>query len=71
MVTDQVADDQASPPAAEQPEPDATEVESMMADLEERARRFIGQRPVIAVLAAAGAGYLVARLLSRGIKWTR
>ena len=65
MITDQVAEGRASPPRAEQGQPDIADVRSTVADLEERARTFIRQRPVIAVLAAVGAGYLVARVLSR------
>ena len=65
MITDQVAEGRASPPGAEQGQPDITELRYTVADLEERARTFIRQRPVVAVLVAVGAGYLVARVLSR------
>lgn len=65
MITDQVVEGRASPPRAEQEQPDTTEVRDTVAALEERARTFIRQRPVVAVLAALGAGYLVARVLSR------
>ena len=65
MSTNQVAEDRASPPGAEQRQPDITDVGSMMAELGERARTFIRQQPVVAMLAAVGAGYLVARVLSR------
>jgi hypothetical protein len=37
-------------------------------DLEQQARARIIQRPVVAVLAAVGAGYLVARLVARGLR---
>ena len=65
MITDQVAEGRASPPRAEEGQSDITEVQSTVADLEERARTFIRQRPVVAVLLAVGVGYLVARVLSR------
>lgn len=35
-------------------------------DLGERSREFIRERPVMAVFAAAGVGYLLARFVSRG-----
>lgn len=39
---------------------------SSMADLERRSRTLIRERPIVAVLAALGVGYVMARLLSRG-----
>jgi len=36
-----------------------------VSDLEQQARTLIRQQPVVSVLAAAGLGYLVARLLAR------
>ncbi len=55
MLSDQIAGEP-SPVAA---------VRSELTDLERKARALIAQRPVVAVLAAFGAGYLVARLTSR------
>lgn len=37
-----------------------------LTELEEQARVLIREQPVVAVLAAAGLGYLVARLAGRG-----
>ncbi|MFN2428032.1 MAG: hypothetical protein ABR587_16475 [Candidatus Binatia bacterium] len=37
-------------------------------DFEQQLRTFMHQRPVVAVLAAAGAGYFLARLLTRGMR---
>ena len=65
MITDQVAEGRASPPGAEEGQSDITEARSTVADLEERARTFIRERPVVAVLAAIGVGYLVARVARR------
>lgn len=36
-----------------------------LADIEQQARTLIRQRPLVALLAALGAGYLVARLVAR------
>lgn len=62
--------DSATEPAAGTPagQP-ASDLEAFgvnLADLEEKARVMIREQPVVAVLAAAGLGYLVARLASRG-----
>ncbi len=54
--------------AAAQPQEEESEISAAiaeMADLEQQARAFIRERPVAAVLAALGAGYLTARVLSR------
>ena len=66
MITDQIATDRPSPLRSEQVQLDIAEVRSKMIGLEQQARTFIRQRPVVAVLAAVGVGYLVARLISRG-----
>jgi ElaB/YqjD/DUF883 family membrane-anchored ribosome-binding protein len=52
--------------AQAQPEPDT--LTSGLKDLEGQARAFVHERPVVAVLVAAGLGYLVARLASRGAR---
>lgn len=59
MSTDQIA---------EQEQPSVAAVRSRLTDLEQQARELIRQRPVVAVLAAAGVGYLVARLVSRLVR---
>ena len=54
------------------PEPEAqSEIDALgsgLKDLEEQARAFVHERPIVAVLIAAGFGYLVARLASRGTR---
>jgi hypothetical protein len=66
MTTDQLAEKRLVPRRAEPVQPEIAAVRSKVTDLEQQARTFIRQRPVVAVLAAVGAGYLVARLVSRG-----
>jgi hypothetical protein len=68
MITGQVAEARPLRRRAEQGLPDITEVRSRVTDLEQNARTFIGQRPIVAVLAAVGVGYLVARLVARGMR---
>jgi hypothetical protein len=45
--------------------PDFDTISGDLEDLEQKARTMILQRPVLAVLLAAGVGYLVARIASR------
>jgi len=66
MTTEQSVEERAWPPRAAHGPLDITALRSSVTDLEQQARTFIRQRPVVAVLAAVGAGYLVARLVSRG-----
>jgi hypothetical protein len=68
MITDQVAEEQRSPPRSQQAQPGFAEAYAKVTDLEQQARTLIRQRPVVAVLAAAGVGYLVARLVSRATR---
>ena len=68
MTTDQIAEERPLPRRAEQVQPDIAAVRSKVTDLEQQARTLIRQRPVVAVLAAVGVGYLVARLVSRGLR---
>lgn len=68
MTTDQIAAEQPLPRRTEQGQPDLAAVRSTVTDLEQRARTLIRQQPVVAVLAAAGIGYLVARLVARGAR---
>ena len=65
MTTDQGLEEPL-PPRAQPGQLDITALRATVTDLEQQARAFIRQRPVMAVLAAVGAGYLVARLVSRG-----
>ena len=66
MITDQIAEERPLPRRAAQGQPDIAAVRSGATDLEQQARTFIRERPVVSVLAAVGVGYLVARLVSRG-----
>ena len=66
MTTDQIAEERPSPRDAEPVQADIAAVGSKVTELEQQARTLIRQRPVVAVLAAVGVGYLVARLASRG-----
>ena len=68
MITDQIAEELPLPRRAEQGQPNIAAVRSGLPDLEQRARTRIRQRPVVAVLAAIGVGYLVARLVSRAMR---
>ena len=68
MTTDQIAEERPLPLSAEQVLPDRAAVRSRVTDLEQQARTLIRQRPIVAVLAAAGVGYLIARLVSRGMR---
>lgn len=53
-----------TPPTAPVPE-ELAAVRAKLLDLEEQARTLVRERPVAAVLAAVGLGYVVARLFSR------
>jgi hypothetical protein len=68
ITTAQIAEDRSLPRGVEQVPLDFAAVRSKVTDLEQHARTLIGQRPVVAVLVAAGAGYLIARLVSRGLR---
>ena len=68
MTTDQIAEERPLPRRGEQIQPDIAAVRSKVTELEQQARTLIRQRPVVAVLAAAGVGYLVARLVSRRMR---
>ena len=64
MITDEIA---AEPSPAEPGQADLA-VRSTPTGLEHQARALIRQRPVVAVLAALGVGYLAARLVSRAMR---
>jgi len=64
MITDEITEEPSLPPRTEPGQADIA-VRSTPRGLEHQARALIRQRPVVAVLAAAGVGYLVARLVSR------
>lgn len=69
MITDvdEIAQEPMSAPGAVAV-PDLTAVRARVTDLEQQARSLIRQRPVVAVLAAAGFGYLMARVVVRGTR---
>ena len=68
MTTEQIAEGQPLPQRAKPGQLDVAAFRSTVTDLEHQARTIIRQQPVVAVLAAAGVGYLVARLLARGTR---
>ena len=68
ITTAQVSEEIPLPRHAEQGQPDVAAVRSQVTDLQQQASTFISQRPLVAVLTAVGVGYLVARLVSRGMR---
>lgn len=68
MITGQRAEEGLLQRRAEQALPGIAAVRSKVTDLEQYSRTLIKQRPVVTVLAAAAAGYLVGRLVSRGMR---
>lgn len=72
MTTDQNAEEQLAgsmgESETEQVQEDIAALRSGLADLEQRARTLISEQPVVAVLAAVGVGYVLARLVSRGTR---
>ena len=63
---DPIAEAPPLPRRAEQGQPNIAT--SRLTDLQQQARTRIRQRPIVAVLAAVGAGFLVARLVSRAMR---
>lgn len=68
MITDHIAAEEPLPQRPAPVQPEITALRSNLSDLEQQARTLIRQRPVVAVLAALGVGYVVARLVSRGMR---
>ena len=68
MITDKITEERRLPRRVERGQPNSATVRSGLTDLEQQARTLIRQRPVVAVLAAVGIGYLVARLVSRAVR---
>ena len=67
MITEQSAEQIAAEPSPRRSEQAAdAEVASALTEFAQRVRAIIEQRPVVAVLAAVGVGYVAARLVSRG-----
>ena len=65
MTSNQSVEERAVPRRVEHRPSSLPALPSSVTDLEQQARTFIRERPVVAVLAAVGAGYLVARLVAR------
>lgn len=65
-MTDPAPDSRSLPPASEPPQSEIDVFGSELKSLEQQARTFVQQQPIVAVLAAVGIGYLIARLASRG-----
>lgn len=67
MVTEQSAEQIGAEPSPARSEQGAdAEAASTLTEFAQRVRAIIEQRPVVAMLAAVGVGYVVARLASRG-----
>jgi hypothetical protein len=64
MITEPIAAGRPSPGHSEQGA--SPEVASTLTELTQSVRTMIKQRPVVAVLAAVGVGYVIARLASLG-----
>jgi len=65
VITDQIADERRSRPRPQRRQAGFAEARARAMEVERRARTLIGQRPIVAVLAAVAVGYLTARLVSR------
>ena len=64
-MTARTAPESKEPPALSMPT-DLSAVRSAMSELERQGRELIDERPVLAVMIAAGIGYLLARVVVRG-----
>jgi ElaB/YqjD/DUF883 family membrane-anchored ribosome-binding protein len=64
-TTERIAEERRWPPATDQVRTDSAAVRRTVTEVEEQARTLIRERPVMAVLAAAGIGYLLARIVAR------
>jgi len=62
---EQITPVQPTPPRTDAVPEDLAAVRTKLLDLEEQARTLVRERPVAAMFAAVGLGYLVARLFSR------
>ena len=68
MTTDSAIEPRPLTTTEPQAQSDLDALGSGLKDLEEQARAFVQERPIVAVLVAAGLGYLIARLASRGAR---
>ncbi len=65
MTTEQIAEAHHSPPRPERERSSSADVRAKAAEVDRQFRMLIRQRPIAAVLAAVGLGYLTARLVAR------
>lgn len=68
MNTEQIAEERPWLPRTEQAEPDRASVRATLTGLERQVARLVRQRPAMAVLAAAGVGYVIARVVARAAR---
>lgn len=68
MTTDQIATEWPFPRPTEHAHTDIAAVRSKATELEQQARTLIRKQPVLAVLAAAGLGFLAARIVARATR---
>ena len=68
MIEVPIPPDRRSSSRSEQQWPDMADLRSAITDAEEYARTHIVQRPVVAMIAAVGLGYVVAHLISRELR---
>lgn len=67
-MADHTVEDTPAPQPAGQMQPDLVALHTRVTELEQEARALVRGQPAVAVLAAAGVGYLVARLVVRGTR---
>ena len=68
LTTDQTIEEQSQAQRTGPPPASIPAGSSVATDLEQQARTLIRQHPLVAVLAATGVGFLIARVFVRGIR---
>jgi len=68
MIADQIAEERGAQPGSQPIQPEFAELRARATELERHTRTVIRRRPIVAVLAAVGVGYLAARLVSRAMR---
>ena len=66
MSTEQIVEEFVAPRRVEPVRAEIAAMRAKVTELERQARALIRERPVVAVLAAAGLGYVLARAVARG-----
>lgn len=66
MSTEQIAADVPAPRPVEPVRAEIAAVRAKVMEMERQVRALIMERPVVAVLAATGLGYVLARVVARG-----